>query len=69
MYVFVPDNNQGDFQQANFGCFDRSFDYRLIIPKGKFRSSRVGDRREEGKFPKGVTTGTLSFYRLFYIAT
>lgn len=42
MYVFVPDNNRGDFQQANFGCFDRSFDYRLIIPEGKFRSSQVG---------------------------
>lgn len=65
MYVFVPDNNRGDFQQANFGCFDRSFDYRLIIPVPvSFDRVRWGIG-----FPKGVTTGTLSFYRLFYIAT
>lgn len=63
MYVFVPDNNRGDFQQANFGCCDRSFDYRLIIPEGKFRSSRVGDRVSERSNNGDIVVLSFILYR------
>lgn len=63
VYVFVPDNNQGDFQQANFGCFDRSFDYRLIIPEGKFRSSQVGDRVSERSNNGDIVVLSFILYR------
>lgn len=63
MYVFVPDNNRGDFQQANFGCFDRSFDYRLIVPEGKFRSSRVGDRVSERSNNGDIVVLSFILYR------
>lgn len=40
-----------------------SFDYRLIIPEGKFRSSRVGDRVSERSNNGDIVVLSFILYR------